>query len=221
MDKAGARGVFVTFEGIEGSGKTTQIARVAQRLRAAGRDVVATREPGGCPIADRIREILLDARSVDLAPRAELLLYLASRAQHVDEVIEPALAAGRIVLCDRFHDATEAYQGVARGHGAGHVRELSAMALSAPEPDLTILLDLSPETGLARARARAQTLPDAHKEDRFEREAIAFHEAVRRAYLDIAARETNRVVLIDANADADTVFARVWAPIAARLGVLA
>ena len=174
-----ARGLFITFEGIEGTGKTTQIEMAAQWLAARGFSCVRTREPGGCPISDQIRAILLDAKNSGLRPDAELLLYVAARAQHVADVVIPALESGKIVLCDRFADATEAYQGYARGLGAAFVRDLSMRFAQRIQPDLTLLLDMPADVALTRARSRADLLAVAHKEDRFEKEALAFHAKVR------------------------------------------
>lgn len=204
------RSSFITVEGIEGSGKTTQIRKAADWLRGRGGEVVLTREPGGCTIADSIRAILLDASHQALSPKAELLLYLAARAQHVDEVIRPALAAGKTVLCDRFADATEAYQGYARGLGVMRVRQLGLEATGGLSPDLTIFLDLSVEAGLDRARSRADAIEEtAQKEDRFEREAMDFHRRVREGYLAIADREPDRVRVVDASGSEEEVFRRV------------
>lgn len=206
---------FITFEGVEGSGKSTQIQILGRQLEASGHRVLITREPGGCPIADAIRAILLDSTNVDLVPRAELLLYAASRAQHVEQVIRPALAAGFIVLCDRFADATTAYQGGGRNLDSGLVVALNAMATDGLRPDLTLLFDIPVELGLARARHRNQheALRD---EGRFEMEELAFHRRVRTAYLTLAENEM-RFRVIDATGEVDTVFARVAAAVGAFL----
>jgi dTMP kinase len=198
---------FITFEGIEGSGKSTQIQTLMKQLETRGHRVLATREPGGCPIADVIRAILLDSANRALVPRAELLLYAAARAQHVEQVIRPALAAQTIVLCDRFADATTAYQGGGRGLNTELVEELNAIATGGLRPDLTLLFDMPVELGLSRARHRNQheTLRD---ENRFEMEELDFHRRVRAAYLALAERE-ERFRIIDATGTVDTVAARV------------
>lgn len=202
---------FITFEGVEGSGKTTQIQLLKETLEAQGHRVLATREPGGCPIADAIRAILLDSANRDLVPRAELLLYAAARAQHVEQVIRPALAAGTIVLCDRFADATTAYQGGGRGLDAALIDELNAVAAGGLAPDLTLLFDLPAAVGLARARHRNQN-GMARDEGRFEMEELDFHERVRTAYLALAGREP-RCRTVDATGSAEQVAARVAAEI--------
>jgi len=205
---------FITFEGIEGCGKTTQIRLLAERLRRGGLEVVVTREPGGCPIADAIRSILLDPANCALVPRAELLLYAAARAQHVAEVIRPALSRGALVLCDRFIDATMAYQGFGRGLDAACIDTLNTMATDGIMPDLTILLDMPEDQGLHRARQRNTLTPE---EDRFERESIAFHRRVRQAYLQLA-REQKRFVVVDAEGSIEMVAARVASAADAALG---
>ena len=194
-------GHFITFEGVEGCGKTTQIRLLAEALRQKGKGVVLTREPGGCPIADKIRHILLDAENSALTPLAELLLYAAARAQHIAEVIAPALDSGAVVLCDRFTDATVAYQGYGRALDLQQITRLNDMVASEYKPDLTILLDCPAETGLKRALARIEknSAADAAalREERFEKESIEFHRRVRDGYLSLAAREKDRFVVID------------------------
>lgn len=189
-------GFFITFEGIEGCGKTTQIRRAAQWLSSAGHEVVVTREPGGCPIADEIRAILLDARNSAMVPLAELLLYAAARAQHVSEVISPALAAGKVVLCDRFTDSTLAYQGYGRNLDRGVIGHLNALAAGSVKPDLTVVLDCPVETGLSRAMARINSSSTA-REERFEQESRLFHERIRDGFLALAAAEPNRFAVVD------------------------
>src|SRR5262249_45281268 len=186
--------IFITFEGVEGSGKTTQLKRLGEHLRATGCTVVETREPGGTPAGVAIRSLLLSDPPIALAPAAELLLYLADRAQHVAERIQPALAAGEIVLCDRFSDSTIAYQGFARGLDLERVRNVDAYARAGLVPDLTFLLDVDPSIGLRRARARASA------SDRFEVAPLAFHERVRLGLRELAATDPERVRVIDAAA---------------------
>ena len=194
-----ARGRFITFEGPEGSGKSTQLRMLADRLRASGHDVLETQEPGGTPIGMQIRHVLLDAKNRELCPTAELLLMFASRAQNVDQLILPALSAGRTVLSDRFTDSTLVYQGVGRGLGADLVYELDRIACRGLIPDLTILVDIDAETGLARAR-----------QTRMEEQGVGFHRGVREAYRQLAADESNRVKLIDGNQTREAVAEQVW-----------
>jgi dTMP kinase len=190
-------GVFITFEGIEGSGKSTQISRLLQYLTERRRLATLTREPGGTPIGDQVRRILLDPLNRRLDPTAELLLYAASRAQHLREVIRPALAEGRIVLCDRFSDATLAYQGYGRGLSVPDIRELDRIVTAGLRPRLTVLLDLPAETGLGRARDR-NTSEGLHGEARFENEDIVFHSMVRDGYLQLAKEEPGRIRVVNA-----------------------
>ena len=168
-------GYFITFEGVEGSGKTTQIWRLEQYLASKGWRCRVTREPGGCPICDRIREILLHADNRELTALAELLLYEASRAQHVAQIIRPALRDGMVVLCDRFCDATFAYQGYGRCLDLEAVKNLNSLASQGIRPDLTLLFDCPVELGIGRAFQRINKNESAQKEDRFERESLAFH----------------------------------------------
>lgn len=188
-------GRFITFEGIDGCGKTTQFRMLAQWMRDHGRDVVETVEPGGTAIGQQIRKILLDPASADLHPRAELLLYFASRAQNVDEVIRPALEAGRTVLCDRFTDSTLVYQGCGRGLDTNVVRDLDRIACRGLRPDITFLIDIDLETSLQRARRRNERVGPA--ESRIDDESAAFHERVREGYLALARAEPDRIVVID------------------------
>ena len=205
-------GFFITFEGIEGCGKTTQLRRLAAGLQVAGHAVRLTREPGGCAIADTLRALLLDSANRAMAPNTELLLYAAARAQHVAEVIRPALEAGGIVLCDRFSDATLAYQGYGRGLDPEMIAELNRVATGGLAPDVTLLLDLPVEDGLARARERNAD-SDGPDEGRFEAEALAFHQRVRDGYLKLAAAEP-RIRVIDARGDQAMVAARIDAALA-------
>lgn len=207
------RGWFVTFEGLDGCGKTTQIERLEARLRAQGREVVLAVEPGGTRIGAQIRRILLDSANQELCATAEMLLYFASRAQNVEEVILPALARGAVVLCDRFTDSTLVYQGAARGLGEEAVRALDRIACQGLKPDLTLLIDIDPATSLERARARRLS----SAENRMDEQAEEFHRRVREAYLRLAQSEPARVRLIDGRPDAETVAAAVWAAVAAAL----
>jgi len=208
--------MFITFEGIEGCGKSTQISLLATHLQQGGQKVVHTREPGGCPIANQIRAILLDADNRALVPMAELMLYAAARAQHLAEVIRPALADGSIVLCDRFSDATRAYQAFGRGINRQAMETLNDLACDAITPDLTLLLDCPVEVGLGRARQRIEAA-SGPREERFELESLAFHQRVRDGYLQLAADEPERFVLIDATALPAQVAEYIAAAVAARL----
>lgn len=195
-------GLFITFEGVEGCGKSTQLQQLQAHLEEAGYTVVATREPGGTPIAEAIREILLDPANTAMGSTAELLLYEAARAQHVHEKIAPALEAGHIVLCDRFADSTTAYQGAGRGIAPEVLHALHTTATEGLWPDLTLLLDLDVNIGLERARHRG-------RKDRLEREAVAFHQRVRDGFLALAAAEPERIAIIDGNAPVEEVHAAI------------
>ena len=194
-------GYFITFEGIEGCGKTTQIRLLARQLQTLGHALVQTREPGGCPIADKIRAILLDADNHAMQPLAELFLYAAARAQHVAEVVLPALKAGKTVLCDRFTDATIAYQSAGRGIELDTIRTLNCLACQARTPDLTILIDCDAATGLGRAKRRIEAT-NGPREERFEMESLAFHQRVRDSYLLLARQDPDRFLVVDG---ADTI----------------
>lgn len=207
---AAPRGHLITLEGIEGAGKSTQLAVVAEVLRAAGIGVVTTREPGGTPAAERIRDLLLDPNQGSLAASTELLLMFAARAEHLAQRILPALRAGHWVVCDRFTDATYAYQGGGRGLDPGHIAHLEALVQAGLQPDLTLLLDLPAAQGLARASARRGATARA---DRIEGETLAFFERVRAAYLARAAAATGRVRVIAAAAPLDMVSAAVTAAV--------
>lgn len=199
--------LFITFEGIEGCGKSTQIRTLTETLRFAGHKVVLTREPGGCPLSDSIRAILLDSANAGMCPETELLLYAAARAQHVAEIIRPALARGEIVLCDRFTDATVAYQGYGRSLRPELIDHLNDIATSGLTPDLTILLDFSSEEGLRRAKER-NSLHTGTDEGRFEAEAIDFHQRVRKGYLELARRH-ERFHVVDASGTRKDVAERI------------
>jgi len=193
------RGTFITFEGLDGCGKSTQLERLAEVLRARGLAVVTTREPGGTPTGERIRQLLLDVRTAGLDPSTELALMFASRAQHLREVILPSLGAGQIVLCDRFTDSSEAYQGGGRKLGGTAILDLHRILCGALQPDLTILMDSDLASSLERARRRNRDRgPESLDESRFESENRSFFTRVRNAYLEIAKREPQRVALVDA-----------------------
>lgn len=209
--------MFITLEGIEGSGKTTALPGLVAFLEQRGHVCTVTREPGGTPFGRRLRGILLDPVNHDLDPMAELLLYCADRVQHVRAVIEPALGAGRIVVCDRYLDATLAYQGGARGLGMDLIRDLHRRVLPPLLPDVTLLFDLAPGTGLARARAALADGQRRRRESRFEDEALTFHEAVRRSYLELARAAPERFVVLDAAAPPEDVLRQMTAAITRRL----
>ena len=213
------RGYFITLEGLDGSGKTTQINRLAAWLRTRGAVPVVTRQPGGTAIGDRIRGLVLDSRSTGLAPMAEMALMFADRAQAIAEVIEPALAAGKIVLCDRFTDSTEAYQGGGRELGSEVVLELHRLVCSNIRPDLTLLLLPSLDASLERARRRNQRTSEERglDEDRFEREQDGFYRRVWEKYREIAAREPGRVVLIEGDLSIEEAFRQITAAVASRM----
>jgi dTMP kinase len=202
---------FITIEGIEGVGKSTQIARLAAALEQRGIEPIVSREPGGTPMAERIRALVLKAREEPLPPTAELLLMFAARAVHLHNLIEPNLASGRWVICDRFTDATFAYQGGGRGLNANTIDQLQSLVQGARRPDLTFLLDAPVELGLTRARQR-----NGAASDRFESEKAAFFERVRAAYLTRAAAEPTRIAVIDASGTEDAVSARMLEILEAR-----
>ena len=196
-------GFFVTFEGIEGCGKTTQIRHLTAHLEGKRQPFLLTREPGGTAISDRIRQILLSSENSRMEPATEFFLYAAARAQHIAEVVLPALRNGKTVLCDRFADATLAYQGFGRGLNLAWLEEIHNRFLQGLKPDLTFLLDLPVEEGLRRAWKRMEN--QAVKEDRFEKEDLAFHQRVREGYLLLARREPNRIVVLDGMKDEQTL----------------
>ena len=196
------RGKFITFEGLDGTGKSTQLRKLAAVVRAAGHKVVETREPGGTLTGEKIRKVALDSGTAGLSPLAEMALMFASRAQHISEVIEPALAQGSVVLCDRFTDSTEAYQGSGRKLGSEAVRELHRVLCGNLQPNLTILLDSDAAASVNRARLRnhraAKSSSRGHDENRFEQETRAFFARVHEGYLAIAKRDHGRVAVVDA-----------------------
>lgn len=199
-------GLFVTFEGGEGAGKSTQVRLLAERLLAAGRDVVVTREPGGTPEAEAIRQLLVNGHVARWSAKAEALLNYAARESHLEGVIRPALAADRIVLCDRFMDSTRAYQGHAGGCDPAFIDALENAIVGPTRPSLTFIFDLDPAVGLGRATSRG----DAVAEDRYERKGLAFHEKLREGFLDILRRNPGRCRRVDAARPVDEVAEQVW-----------
>ncbi|MGB5158727.1 dTMP kinase [Desulfobacterium sp. N47] len=197
--------MFITFEGIEGSGKTTQIRHAMEFLKQKGKDCLMTREPGGTITGQKIRSILLDPESNGMDPSTELLLYFADRAEHVNKIINPALSAGKTVLCDRYYDATKAYQGFARGLNMDLLDRLHKLIIHDLKPDITILLDLDPKTGLSRAWKQINEGQRAGVETRFEKETLDFHDKVRNGYLELARIEAKRFKIIDASNDENQV----------------
>ncbi len=212
-------GRFITFEGVEGSGKTTQIRLAREYLRDRGLAVVMTQEPGGTPLGDRIRELLLNRGGFDISGEAEVFLFAAARAQHADTVIRPALEAGKIVLCDRFSDATIAYQAYGRGLPLEPVREICRFASRGLAPHLTLLFDLPVEEGLERAFRRIAGREGDLREDRFEREHLDFHRRIREGYLAIARQDPGRVKVLDASKGIEPTRRAVQSALSAFLGV--
>lgn len=212
-----SHGFFLTLEGVDGCGKTTQLDLLLARLEAAGRSPVRVQEPGGTRIGLEIRRILLDKANAELDPTAELLLYFASRAQNIAQVIQPALAASQVVVSDRFTDATMAYQGYGRKMGPDLVRSVEAIACGDLRPDLTLWLDIDPAVGVKRALVRN---PSAKTDEtRMEQEGLDFYDRVRRGYQEIAAAEPHRVLRIDASGTIEDVAAAIWTVVSARLGL--
>lgn len=207
-----ARGTFITLEGVDGSGKSTQTSLLVERLRQEGREVVALREPGGTPVSEKIRALLLDPENAEMADECELLLYEASRAQLVREVIEPALLRGAIVVCDRFYDSTHAYQHGGRGLSDALVSRANELGCCGLSPDVTLVLDIDPAAALARATAQGA--------DRLEAEGLAFQQRVRKDYLALAKGDPARVCVVDAAGDPALVAGRIDAALA-RAGVSA
>ena len=211
--QATARGRFITLEGGEGAGKSVQARRLEARLAALGLAVVATREPGGSPGAEALREAILTGFAADFSPAGQALLFAAARLDHLDKTILPALKRGAWVVSDRFADSTRAYQGAAGNLPPEFIASLERLTVGANGPDLTLVLDLPAETGLARAAERRRAAPA----DRFESEGLPFHETLRRAFLDIAAAEPWRCVVIDADRSEEVIAAAIWAAVEARL----
>jgi len=212
-------GCFITFEGVEGSGKTTQIRLAGEFLRGKGLPVVMTQEPGGTPLGERIREILLNRSGFDISGEAEVFLFAAARAQHTDAVIRPALETGQVILCDRFSDATIAYQAYGRGLPLEAVREICRFASRGLSPRLTLLFDLPVEKGLERAFRRIAGREEKSREDRFEREHLDFHRRIREGYLTIAREEPGRVKIVDASLDIESTRLEVRSILSSFLGV--
>ena len=206
-------GKFITLEGGEGAGKSTQVSRLAARLERAGHTVCITREPGGAPGAEAIRELLVTGDPERWDAATETLLHYAARRSHLTDTIRPALARGEWVVCDRFADSTLAYQGYAGGVDKGFISEIYAQVAGDLTPDLTLILDLPPEVGLARAQARGEG------EDRYERMGLNFHQRLRAAFLEIAAKEPERCMVVDADGDIETVAARIKSAVEDRLEI--
>jgi dTMP kinase len=209
-------GYFITFEGVEGCGKTTQIKLLADFLAEYGIETVLTREPGGCPIADKIRTILLDAENRAMSSLTELMLYGAARAQHVSEIIAPAMNQGKVVLCDRFCDATVAYQSFGRGIDRDVIDAINYRACQGVTPDLTILVDCDPRLGLKRARQRIEAT-SGPREERFELEELAFHQRVRTGYLQLAAEQPDRFLIINGAGTIEEIFSNISTQILTRI----
>ena len=205
-------GTFITFEGPDGSGKTTQMRLLADRLKAGGREVIETQEPGGTSIGLQIRSILLNADNQRLCPIAEMLLYFAARAQNFDEKILPAWLRGAVVLSDRFTDSTLAYQGGGRGLGAEVVMQLHDMACHGRQPDLTVCIDIDTETGLRRTRERNGVL-----RDRMDEQTVDFHRKVREIYLELARQNPHRIKIVDGEGSVEEVAERVWKVVEGRV----
>ena len=207
--------LFITFEGIEGCGKTTQIGLLTSYLQGIQRPFLLTREPGGTEVGERIRQILLSSENAGIEPMAELFLYAAARVQHYRQVISPALHERNIVLCDRFADATLAYQGYGRGLDLAWIEKIHSRTVENIKPDLTFLLDVPVEEGLRRALKRMEK--HTEKEDRFEREALDFHQRVRDGYLALARREPQRIIVLDGMKDEGTIHHGIVSHLSSRL----
>lgn len=208
-----SRGLFISFEGPEGAGKTTQIARLVEKLEAAGVAHLVTREPGGTPLGTRIRQVVLLEPDLQVDPLPEFLLYSASRAQLVGQVIRPALERGEVVVCDRYADSSLAYQGAGRGLDAGLLAQITQAATGGLQPDLTFLLDLDPAIGLARAATRGEP-------DRLERADLGFHQRVRAGFLALAQQEPGRFSVLDGTRSPDDLAGKIWAVMAEKLGTV-
>ena len=202
------RGIFITFEGGEGAGKSTQIKRLAETLKSRGLDVLMTREPGGSPGAEAVRHVLLSGAAESLGPAMEAMLFAAARSDHVEQVIRPAISTGKIVLCDRFMDSTRVYQGTAAGLGPDFLKPLEDIAINGVVPDLTLILDIDPVEGLRRAATRSSVGPD-----RYEKETLELHKARREAFLEISQNEPQRCKVINAAKDTDEIARDVLAAV--------
>lgn len=209
------RGLFVTFEGGEGVGKSTLTSRLRDALKAEGRDVLTSREPGGTPFGEELRSLLLHHKG-DVVPDAELFLFLASRIQHLEELIKPAVQRGSIVLCDRFSDSTIAYQGIARGLGLQYVSSCCKLATKDFEPDLTFFIDLDPKIGLQRTHSRRKKT--AESIDRLEKEALDFHEKVRDGFRTLAKQHPERIVTLDGTLNPEALFQAAYRALLSKLG---
>lgn len=209
--------MLITFEGVEGSGKTIQIHKTAEFIRKQNRECIITREPGDTEIGKKIRAILLDPENSELVPLAELFLYAADRAQHISERIRPALSLGKVVICDRFFDATTVYQGYARGLNLEIIEQIHSQVLGDLKPDITLLFDLDPETGLRRAWKDVSDGGRSGSETRFENEALDFHRKVREGYLALSEKEPERIIVIDASRSEDNVFRQISSVLTGRL----
>jgi dTMP kinase len=215
FESGGKLSLFITFEGIEGCGKTTQIGHLTSYLKRTDRPFLLTREPGGTEVGEKIRQILLSSENARIEPMAELFLYAAARVQHFLQVIRPALGDGKIVLCDRYADATLAYQGFGRGLDPAWIEEIHARSVENVKPDLTFLLDLPVEEGLRRAWKRIEK--NQVKEDRFEKEAVDFHQRVREGYLTLARREPRRIIVLDGMKDEQSLHQEIVSQLSSKL----
>ncbi|MDD2366323.1 MAG: dTMP kinase [Desulfuromonadaceae bacterium] len=209
-------GYFITFEGVEGCGKTTQIKMLSDNLLKLGYSTKLTREPGGCKISDKIRSILLDAENSGMSPLTELMLYAAARAQHIEEVIVPSIESNKIVLCDRFSDATVAYQSYGRGIDISIISTLNSYACQGITPDLTVLVDCEPSLGLMRARKRIEESAGP-REERFELETLAFHNRVRKGYLQLASEQSDRFLIVDGSDTIEAISAAIATKVLPRI----
>ena len=206
-----SKGLFITFEGGEGSGKTTQINRLSQTLSQLGKKVITTREPGGTPEAEKIRELIVQRDGGAWTPMAEILLFSTARVMHVEQIIRPALEEGKIVICDRFTDSTRAYQGYGHEMGLEEIENLNTLTLGDFKPDLTFILDIDPEEGLKRSdrRLAAEQFQVKHREDRYEQLDIEFHKRLRQGFLEIAKKEPGRCHVIPAMQDVDAISGQI------------
>lgn len=203
-------GIFITFEGGDGAGKSTQIKRLAQRLRRAGHEVVVTREPGGSEGAEAVRHMLLGGAAETFGPRAEVMLFAAARIDHIRETIFPALIRDAIVLCDRFYDSTRAYQGAEEDVSDEYLKMMEEVSVRGYRPDMTIILDIDPKIGMQRIKSRGAGASPKDGVDRFEKDTLAIHKKRRNVFLDIAKKETDRCIVVDASQDTKSVSDVIW-----------